>query len=320
MAANDNWKSNIRFDNIDDLFTTQDERDNGMIKTLNIADIIPFQGHTFKVNDDAKMYELVESIQNNGVVNPVIVFTNEDGRYEMISGHRRMRASELAGMETIPAVVKKLNRDEATIIMVETNLQSRDVILPSEKAYSYKAMYDAVKRQGKRTDLTSSPVETKLKNQRADKELENVLNESRAQIQRYIAITRLIPELMQLVDNGALKEPNTLQMAIRPAVELSQISTELQKLIYAYCEANEITPSLAQAISLKKMFKDCELDEETIEDVLSVEKPNQKNSKLVIKEPGILKYKGNLSDDEFIDKIGKALEMYERRMEKERSS
>lgn len=313
-----NWKSNMDFSGLDDMFSSQDVRDNGEIKTVNIEDIVPFKQHTFKVKHDAKLHELADSIKEYGIMIPAIAFRNEDGLIELISGHRRMEASRMIGNDTLPVIIKNITRDEAIIIMGETNLQSRDRILISEKAYTYKAMYDAMKRQGKRTDITSSPVGTKL---RTDDKLAKELGESRTNIQRYMSLTNLIPELMEVVDAGF--------MGIRPAVEVSNIDSINQKYIYDYYEDGEVRdddgnitipgtlPSLAQAIKLRKMAEHGELDEEAIREELKKDKPNQVE-KFIIKNENLLSYQrnNNLAANAFEDKIIKALDFYDKYSEK----
>lgn len=305
------WKEDF-MNGIDSLFTTQEIRDNGAISTVNINSIIPFQGHTFQVKDDEKMMELVESIREHGVMMPAIAFYNENNQLELVSGHRRMRASELAGLTTIPVIIKNINRDEATVIMGETNLQARDEILPSEKAFTYKVMYSAMKRQGKRTDLTFGPVGQKLNTR---KEMAEKVNESEKQIDRYIRLTYLIPELLELVDEK--------KMGLRPAVELSYISSINQQNIYSfYMDSQEydengklvingILPSLAQAKLLHKKDGDAELDEDVIAEILEQDKPNQKE-KIVLNDKKVFSYKGDLTPLEFERKIIKALDFYEK--------
>ena len=297
---------------IDELFTSQDVRDNGAIETVRIDELIPFQGHTFKVVDDEKMQELVQSISNHGVMMPAIAFRNENNQLEMIAGHRRMRASELAGLDTIPVIVKNINRDEATIIMGETNLQARDEILPSEKAFTYKAMYDAMKRQGKRSDLTSGPLDQKLSSRKL---MAQKVNESEKQIDRFIRLTHLVPELLELVDDKT--------MAIRPAVEISYIDHINQKNIYNYYKDTEIIddkgkviekgvlPSLSQAQEFKRLANAGELDEDVIAEILGEPKPNQKE-KIVLNDKRLMHYKGTLTPREFEQKLIKALAFYEK--------
>lgn len=218
MASND-WKQSLHAAfNPEKIFFNEAERKNGTLDEMEIDQIIPFKEHTFQVRDDAKMMDLVESVKDHGVNEPALVFINEDGDYEMISGHRRKRACELAGIPTIPIIVKDLNRDDAIILMGESNLQSRDEILPSEKAKTYKMMLDARKRQGKRSDLTSGPLDQKLNSR---KEVADITNASEKTIERYIRLNYLIPELLDLVDLG--------KMSLRPAVEVSYIDSMNQK-------------------------------------------------------------------------------------------
>ena len=322
--AKDDWKQSIRGAfNAEQMFYTEAERNNGTLDEMEIDQIVPFKEHTFKVVDDDKMQELVESIKDHGVNEPAVVFLNEDGNYEMVAGHRRKRACELAGIETIPVIVKNINRDEATILMGESNLQSREEILPSEKALTYKKMLDAMNRQGKRTDLTSSPLGTKLVGTRSNVLLSEEVGESKSQIHRYIRLTYLIPELLNLVDQG--------KMSIRPAVEVSYIDSEGQKSIYDYYQdtldiddaGKEISPgvlpSLAQAKEMRDLAANMALDEEQIGSILGKLKPNQK-PKLTLKDEKILRYGKNLTPKEFEDKILKALDFYEKHMEKNRDS
>lgn len=319
--AKDDWKQSIREAfNPEAIFYNETERNNGTLDEMEIDQIVPFKGHTFKVVDDDKMQELVESIKDHGVNEPAVVFLNEDGNYEMVAGHRRKRACELAGIETIPVIVKNINRDEATILMGESNLQSRDEILPSERAFTYKVMYEALKRQGKRTDLTSGPPDQKLN---ARKETADMVNTSEKTIDRYIRLTYLIPELLDLVDRG--------KMSIRPAVEVSYIDSEGQKSIYDYYQdtldidenGKEISPgvlpSLAQAKEMRSLAANMALDEEQIDSILGKLKPNQK-PKLTLKDEKILRFGRNLTPKEFEDKILKALDFYEKHMEKNRDS
>ena len=223
----------------DDLFQTDESREEAKlskIRDIPISEIDEFPDHPFKVLMDEDMEQLVESIKRNGVMTPATVRLKEDGRYELISGHRRKKACELAGLETLKCEVKELTRDEAIIVMVESNLQ-RSAILPSEKAFAYKMRLEAMKRQGERSDLTSSPMGTKL---RSDAELAEKVGESRNQIQRYIRLTELVPEILQMVDER--------QIAFRPAVEISYLTEEQQYTLLEAMEYNDATPSLAQAI------------------------------------------------------------------------
>ena len=234
------------------------------IRDIPISEIDEFPDHPFKVLIDEDMEQLVESIKRNGVMTPATVRLKEDGRYELISGHRRKKACELAGLETLKCEVKDLSRDEAIIIMVESNLQ-RSTILPSEKAFAYKMRLEAMNRQGQRSDLTSSPMGTKL---RSDAELAEKVGESRNQIQRFIRLTELVPEILQMVDDR--------QIAFRPAVEISYLSEEQQYTLLEAMEYSDATPSLAQAIKMKKFMQDGKLTNEVIQSIMEEEKPNQK--------------------------------------------
>ena len=243
----------------DDLFQTDESREEAKlskIRDIPISEIDEFPDHPFKVLMDEDMEQLVESIKRNGVMTPATVRLKEDGRYELISGHRRKKACELAGVETLKCEVKELTRDEAIIVMVESNLQ-RSVILPSEKAFAYKMRLEAMKRQGERSDLTSSPMGTKL---RSDAELAEKVGESRNQIQRYIRLTELVPEILQMVDER--------QIAFRPAVEISYLTEEQQYTLLEAMEYNDATPSLAQAIKMKKYNQDGKLTTEVIQSIM----------------------------------------------------
>ena len=256
---------------LDDLFTSQEQRDNPVVdevKEIELYKIGEFPDHPFRVLDDDKMEEMVKSVKEYGVLLPVIVRKRGEGNYQMISGHRRKRACELAGIDKIKCIVKDLTDDEATILMVDSNIQ-REEILPSEKAFAYKMKLEAMKHQGKRVDLeeneTSTPVVSKL---RTDEILGEEVGESRENIRRYIRLTYLIPELLEQVDNK--------RIAFRPAVELSYLSEENQYVVENIFEFDEVTPSLSQAIRLKKLEQEGNLTEEKIEEILQQEKPNQK--------------------------------------------
>ena len=264
----------MKLPKLDDLFTSQAQRDYERaekVEEIDISKISDFPNHPFKVKDDDKMEEMVKSIKQYGVILPVIVRPKDDGTYEMISGHRRKRACELAGVKQIRTIVKDLSDDEATILMVDSNIQ-REEILPSEKAFAYKMKLEAMRHQGKRVDLledeTSTPMVEKLKGKTSVRLLGEQNNESAEQIRRYIRLTHLIPELLEQVD---LK-----RIAFRPAVELSYLSEENQYVIQNIFEFDEVTPSLSQAIRLKKLEQEGKLTEEKIEEILGQEKPNQK--------------------------------------------
>ena len=256
---------------LDDLFTIQEQRDNPVVdevKEIELYKIGEFPDHPFRVLDDDKMEEMVKSVKEHGVLLPVIVRKRGEGNYQMISGHRRKRACELAGIDKIKCIVKDLTDDEATILMVDSNIQ-REEILPSEKAFAYKLKLEAMKHQGKRIDLeeneTSTPVVAKL---RTDEILGNEVGESRENIRRYIRLTYLIPELLEEVDNK--------RIAFRPAVELSYLEEDYQYVVLNKLQYDEVSPSLSQAITLKKMQQEGTISEEKIENLLDKEKPNQK--------------------------------------------
>ena len=252
---------------LDDLFTTEEERTNDKLEKvidIKISDIDDFPDHPFKVIENEEMHNMRDSIKENGVLVPALVRQKTDGRYEMVSGHRRKYASQLANKETLPCIVRSLTDDEATIIMVDSNLQ-REEILPSEKGFAYKMKLEALSHQGKRNDLTSDQVGPKLI--RSNELLSNDVGESISNIKRYIRLTELIPELLELVDEK--------QIALSPAVELSFLKDEEQYAVLDCIECNVATPSHAQAIRLKKMSQEGTLTTDEIEDILSEEKPNQ---------------------------------------------
>lgn len=243
-----NRETKIELTAYDDLFQTDESRAEAAlskIRDIPLSEIDEFPDHPFKVLMDEDMEQLVESVKRNGVMTPATVRLKEDGRYELISGHRRKKACELAGLETLKCEVKDLTRDEAIIIMVESNLQ-RSVILPSEKAFAYKMRLEAMKRQGQRSDLTSSPLATKLQSGRSDTELGELVGESKDQIRRFIRLTELVPEILQMVDEK--------QIAFRPAVEISYLAEEQQYTLLEAMSYNDATPSLAQAMMRKSMF------------------------------------------------------------------
>lgn len=255
----------------DDLFETDESRAEAAlskIREIPISEIDEFPDHPFKVLMDEDMEQLVESIKRNGVMTPATVRLKEDGRYELISGHRRKKACELAGLETLKCEVKELTRDEAIIIMVESNLQ-RSTILPSEKAFAYKMRLEAMKRQaGRPPKENASPVATNFSKGRSDEELGELVGESKDQIRRYIRLTELVPEILQMVDER--------QIAFRPAVEISYLSEEQQYTLLEAIEYNDATPSLAQAIKMKKFMQDGKLTDEVIQSIMQEEKPNQR--------------------------------------------
>ena len=266
-----------------------------------------FPGHPYQVRMDEDMDQLVESIKERGIITPVTLRPKEDGRYEMVSGHRRKKACEIAGMTTIKADVRDMSRDDAIILMVESNLQ-RSVILPSEKAFSYKMRMEALKRQGQRTDLTSSPVGTKL--ERSSEMITAQTGDSRNQIHRYVRLTYLIPEILQMVDEG--------KIAFRPAVEISYLTQDEQKLLLEGMEYADATPSLAQAIKLKNLSNTGSLDYDAIEDMLSEEKPNQRE-KFSFRADRLRRYiPDSVPFNQTEDFVCKALEHYQQFLERQR--
>ena len=250
-----NRKSDFTLPTFDDIFSTQNMRDEAKlskIRDIPLELIDDFPDHPFKVRDDEDMFQLVESIKERGVITPVTIRQKEDGRYELISGHRRKRACELAGFDTLRCEVVDLNRDEATILMVESNYQ-RSQILPSEKAFAYKMRLEAMKRQGQRTDLTSTPLVEKLsgKNALSVTQIGEQVGESREQVRRYIRLTNLVPELLEFVDEGKIK--------MRPAVELSYLDEDCQRDIVDEIDLNDCTPSHDQTIRMRKFFEEGKL-------------------------------------------------------------
>lgn len=266
-------KSDFTLPTLDDIFSTQKQRDEEKlvkIRDIPLEQIDDFPNHPFKVRDnDEDMIQLVESITERGVITPATVRKKDDGRYELISGHRRKRASELAGFNTLRCEVVELTREEATILMVESNFQ-RSQILPSEKAFAYKMRLEAMKKQGYRSDLTSAPVGQKF----SVEVIADSSSDSKTQIQRYIRLTNLVPELLELVDEGRIK--------MRPAVELSYLNEDCQRDIVDEIDTNDSTPSHAQAIKMRKFFEDGKLTPEVISSIMSEEKPNQKE-KIVLR-------------------------------------
>ena len=292
---------------LDDLFSTDESRAEAQLEkvvTLNPADISDFPNHPFKVKQDEAMAEMVDSIKQYGVLVPALVRPKADGGYEMVAGHRRKCAATLAGITEMPCIVRNLTDDEATIIMVDSNLQ-RETILPSEKAFAYKMKLEAMKRQGQRSDLTSAPLEPKLKGSRSNEELAASSPDSRSQIQRYIRLTELIPSVLDMVDSG--------KIAFRPAVELSYLSKEQQQSLYDTMECEDCTPSLAQAIKMKEFSRDGKLTEEVILSIMQEEKPNQREQFKMPKERISKYFAPGTPAQKIEDTIIKALELYRRR-------
>lgn len=295
-------KSDFALPTLDDLFSTQQEREDAKlekIRDIPLDLIDDFPDHPFHVRDDEDMVQLVESIKANGVLTPAVLRQKEDGRYEIVSGHRRKRACELAGLTTLRSEIKDLTRDEAIVYMVESNFQ-RTTILPSEKAFAYKMRLDAIKRQGQRTDLTSRPVDTKL----SVSKIASDVGDSERQVHRYIRLTNLVPELLQLVDEGRIK--------MRPAVELSYLDEDCQRDVALQIDINDCTPSHDQTIRMRKMFESGKLTAEAVEAIMSEEKPNQRE-RIVLhgdRVRSLIPKSVKLKDTE--DYVCKALEHYRR--------
>ena len=293
-------KTDFSLNRLDDLFTSQSERENGLtptIKDIPLEKLVPFPNHPFKVRDDEEMNKLVESVSENGVLVPAIVREKDNGDYEIISGHRRKFASEIAGKSTLRCIVSNLDDDAATVIMVDSNIQ-RENILPSEKAFAYKMKLDAMKHQGK-SFSTSRHFGEKLLS--IDKLAENS-DDSARQIQRYIRLTNLIPELLQMVDEGKMK--------MLPAVEISFLDKECQQDLLEAIESECCTPSHAQAIRMHKMFNDGELNSDTILEVMCELKPNQQE-RLIIPHKTLEKYiPKSVAPEKRQDYVCKALEHY----------
>ena len=305
-----NRETKIELTAYDDLFQTDESREEAAlskIRDIPLSEIDEFPDHPFKVLIDEDMEQLVESIKRNGVMTPATVRLKEDGRYELISGHRRKKACELAGLETLKCEVKDLTRDEAIIVMVESNLQ-RSVILPSEKAFAYKMRLEAMDRQGKRNDLTSTPLVSKS---RSNEELADKVGESREQIRRFIRLTELVPEILQMVDER--------QIAFRPAVEISYLAEEQQYTLLEAMSYNDATPSLAQAIKMKKFNQDGKLTDEVIQSIMEEEKPNQKE-KPVFRDERITKLiPKTVPKGQETDFVVKALEFYNRHLQRNKA-
>ncbi len=292
---------------VDELFTTQEERDIAKRETvmdIPLAEISDFPNHPFKVTVDEKMLEMADSVKRYGVLVPAIVRPKQGGGYEMIAGHRRKRASELAERPTLNCIVRDLTDDEAIIIMVDSNLQ-REVILPSEKAFAYKMKLDAMKRQGQRTDLTCATPLHKSDGKKSREILAEQTGESHEQIRKYIRLTELIPELLDMVDEN--------KIALRPAVELSYLAEKEQRLLYEEIGYSDCTPSHAQAIKMRKFAEQGQLTAEVISSIMQEEKPNQKEQFRMPREKISKYFPAGTPAEKIEDTIIKALELYRRR-------
>ena len=275
---------NISLTSLDDLFSTEEERSKDVVGTvvnIPLTQLHDFPNHPFKVRDDEKMQETVESVKTYGVLVPAIVRLRPDGEYEIVAGHRRKRASELAGLNELPAIVRDLDDDAATIIMVDSNLQ-RENILPSERAQAYKMKLEAIKRQGERKDLTCTQVGHKLDGKKSVQRVAEDAGESKTQVQRYIRLTELQPELQEMVDTG--------KMAMTPAVELSYLKPKEQELLLETIDSEQATPSLSQAQRMKKLSQAGDLNEDTMLSIMSEQKKPELSSNITLSGDKLRKY------------------------------
>lgn len=296
--------TDFTLNSLDDLFTSQNERDNGYLPNIQDISLVlldDFPNHPFKVRDDEDMLKLIESVSERGVLIPAIVRPKADGRYELISGHRRKRASECAEKKTLRCMVSDLDDDAATIIMVDSNIQRTD-ILPSEKAFAYKMKLDAMKHQGQRTDLTSNPQGRKLVNKETAQIVGEENGDSQTQVRRYVRLTYLVPELLEMVDEGRIK--------MRPAVEISYLDEDNQRDLVDAIDTEDCTPSHAQTIKMRKFFDEGKLSSDVITSIMQEEKPNQKE-KIIIPNKTVEKYiPKSIPAEKRQDYVCKALEHY----------
>ena len=311
---------NFNLPSVDDLFSTEEERAEARLeKVVNLSpsEISDFPNHPFKVRMDAAMQEMTESVKQYGVLVPALVRPKPEGGYEMVAGHRRKTAADLAGLAEIPCIVRQLTDDEATIIMVDSNLQ-REQILPSEKAFAYKMKLDAMKRQaGRPRKDNSAPVGPNLIGTRSNLELAAESPDSKTQIQRYIRLTHLIPEILELADNSVLKDPDMLQIALRPAVELSYLRKEEQADLFAIMDEMDCTPSHAQAIKMRQMSEAKtggeRLAKDALVSIMKEEKPNQVEQFKIPKNRIAKFFPAGTPAQKIEDTIVKALELYRKR-------
>jgi len=302
----------MKLPSLDELFSSQEERDDAKLKRiyeLPLSEIDPFPDHPFHVRDDEDMMNLVESVKANGVITPATVRKKEDGRYELLSGHRRLRACELAGMDSLRCEIVDMDRDEATVFMVESNFQ-RTTILPSEKAFAYKMRLEAMKRlPGRRPELNGAPVEPLLGKSRTI--LAGEVGESREQIRRYIRLTELIPELLDMVDEG--------KIALRPAVEISYLPKTIQGDLWECIDMEQCTPSHAQTIRMRRMHEEGKLTPEAIEAIMLEEKPNQRERIVLRGERFTSLFPPDLPVSKREDYVAAAMEFYGRHRAKQKS-
>ena len=297
---------------LDEYFTTQEQRDDAKLKKIYeipLEEIDEFPDHPFKVLDDEDMMNLAESVREQGIITPATLRKKEDGRYEILSGHRRKRACELAGLDTLRSEVVEMDRDAAVIFMVDSNLQ-RTTILPSEKAFSYKMRLEAMKHQGKRVDLTSSPLATKLRGMRSHEQLAEIVGEGKDNIHRYIRLTELIPDLLEKVDRG--------EIALRPAVDISYFPEDIQRSLLDTIEMEQCTPSYAQTRRMRTLLAEGKLKDEAIYAIMQEEKPNQKE-KFTISASKIEKVlPQNVKASQREDFILKAIDYYAKHLQRKK--
>ena len=313
MAKNSGF--NLNLPSLDDLFTTESERADAKLEKVVLLppeDISEFPNHPFQVRMDEAMKEMVQSVRENGVLVPALVRPKEGGGYEMVSGHRRKRAAELAGLQEIPCIVRNLTDDQAIVIMVDSNLQ-REQILPSEKAFAYKMKLDAMRRQAGRPSLENLTPVVSEKRLRTNEKLGLQVGESREQIRRYICLTHLIPEILELVDNSVLKEKEVLQIALRPAVELSYLTETEQQDLLEIMESEDCTPSHAQAIKMRQFSQEGRLDANVLLSIMQEEKPNQVEQFKIPRERISKFFSPGTPAKKMEDTIVKALELYRKR-------
>ncbi len=302
MAAKKSLPDRVQLKNLDSLFGI-DQEQTGQVLEVPIVELFPFRDHPFKVLDDEKMSQTVESVRENGILVPIMVRNRPEGGYEVISGHRRKHAAEIVGLETVPVIIRDLTDDEAVIAMVDSNLQ-REEILPSEKAFAYKMKYEAIKRQGQRTDLTSGQVVQKSK--LSFEEIAEGTGESYKQIQRFIRLTELLPELLEMVDRKKIK--------FNPAVELSYLNKDEQYLLMEVMQEDEVVPSLSQAQQIKKLSQEGKCTKEAIHALLKIVEIKERN--VVLKHEVIMQYfSADTSDAEIESLIVRLLEEHRRRHE-----
>ena len=300
---------------VDSLFTTQEERDiatQPRVQEIPIDQIDDFPNHPFKVRMDDSMIEMAESVKQHGILVPAIVRPKENGHYEMVAGHRRKLACTLIAKLQLPCIVRELTDEEATLVMVDSNLQ-REQLLPSEKAFAYKMKLDAMKRQGQRTDLTSDPLGRKLDGKESASVVGKDGGDSQTQVRRYIRLTNLIPEILDLVDNSVLKEKDKLQIALRPAVELSYLTQQEQHDLYETMVTEDCTPSHVQAMKMRKFSEEGRLSMDVIFSIMQEEKPNQKEQFKIPKERISKYFAPGTPAQKIEDTIVKALEFYRKR-------